>query len=330
MGWCTTLDLEEFLTEAGGYLRARAAENTLLLSVVQDARAGRHARAVANPSGILYGWWQPPDGGGPRGAFVHDPALPLLISGRVPEMAATLAATLAKMGRPVSGVDAPTDAADAFAAAWSQRAGLAVRVQRRCRVYRIARRPPRPGGVWPASEAPGPVGRPRVAQPPDQSLLADWLSARAAESAERVNSVFDVAGDLISYGGAIFWEVPQWGPVALITLTRPIAGTVRIGGYYTPPEHRRNGYAATLTTLAGYAVLAGTLPSAPGPVDEVIMISDRNRPDRGGGLFGYQLVDERAVLRFGPVTGSMPRASRTGPAPRLPTGPLPRLPRLRR
>ena len=352
MGWCTTPDLEEFLTEAGGYLSSKAAENTLLLSAVQAARAGRPARSQADPIGPLYGWWQPPDGGGPRGAFVHDPALPLLISGRVPEMAATLAAVLAKMGRPVSGVDAPTEAADAFAAAWSQRAGTAVRVQRQCRVYRIVR-PSRQGSGWPQSEVPGPAGRLRVAQPEDQALLADWLSASAAEATERLDSPFDVAADLISYGGAIFWEVPegpsrrvahylagqhhrdgQFGepaqqPVALVTLTRPVAGTIRISRLYTPPEERRGGYAAAITMAASHAILAGVLRSAPGRINEVIVITDRNRSDRGG-RFGYELVDEREVLRFGPVTGPLPHPPRTGPTPRLPTGPLPRIPRLRR
>jgi len=353
MGWCTTLDLEEFLTEAGGYLRAKAAENTLLLSAVQAARTGRPARGPADHGGLLFGWWQPPDGGGPRGAFVHDPTAPLLISGRVPEMAATLAATLAKMGRPVSGVDAPTAAADAFAAAWSQRSGTTVRVQRQCRVYRIVR-PVRQGAGWPPSEVPGPAGRLRVAQPEDQPLLADWLSACAAEATERLDSTLDVAADLISYGGAIFWEVPQgpsrraahylagqshrdgqFGelaqePVSLVTLTRPVAGIVRINRHYTPPEHRHSGYAAAITMAASHAVLAGAVPSAPGRVDEVMVITDRNRADRSAARFGYQLVDERAVLRFGPVAGPMSHARRTGPTPRLPTGPLPRLPRLSR
>ena len=39
------------------------------------------------------------------------------------------------------------------------------------------------------------------------------------------------------------------------------------------------------------------------------MITDRNRSDRWGGRLGYQMVGERAVLRFGPVTGPMPRAA---------------------
>jgi len=153
MGWCTTSDLDRFAAAVGGYLRSRAAENTLLLSAAQaawqarttqaaqvgwassasDSRAGEGARP-----GVLFGWWEPPDGGDPRGAFLHDPAAPLLIAGRVPEMAAALAAALAKAGRPVSGVDAPTEAADAFAAAWSQRAHTVARVHRQCRVYRLS------------------------------------------------------------------------------------------------------------------------------------------------------------------------------------------------
>jgi hypothetical protein len=72
------------------------------------------------------------------------------------------------------------------------------------------------------------------------------------------------------------------------------------------------------------------LGASSGLVNEVVMITDKNRSDRWGGRLGYQLVGERAVLRFGPVTGPIPRAHPTGAMPRLPTGPLPRLPRLRR
>jgi hypothetical protein len=402
MGWCTTFDLDRFAAAAGGYLRSRAAENTLLLSAAQTARAaqtaqpgqaqgnepgkgsqaGWHAPVAGQQPGagpgLLFGWWEPPDGGEPRGAFVHDPSLPLLIAGKAPEMGAALAATLAKMGRQVTGVDAPTEMADAFAAAWSQRAGTPVRAHRNCRVYRLAGVPqgtPPLGapvvhgtGGWPSPEVPGPVGRLRVATAEDQTLLAGWLTAFATETAERISSPADLAADLISYGGAVFWEVPQkpsrlrdaahhlviplhrdpgqsgepaHQPVALATLTRPVAGTVRIGIVYTPPDRRRGGYATALTLAVSRAVLAtgpgdtpGHAPGAPGGasgrVNEVVMITDKNRSDRWGSRLGYQLVGERAVLRFGPVTGPMPRSQSTGSMPRLPTGPLPRLPRLRR
>ena len=410
MGWCTTFDLDRFAAAAGGYLRLRAAENTLLLSAAQAAEAaaaGWRAQAVGQQPGtpgpgVLFGWWEPPDGGEPRGAFVHDPSVPLLISGKAPEMAAALAASLAKMGRQVCGVDAPTEVADAFAAAWSQRAGTTVRAHRTCRVFRLAgvpeRTPPQatpalaqrgpaqnfratpppgmpavPGtGAWPSPEMPGPPGRLRVATADDVGLLAGWLAASAAEAAERIGSPPDLARDLIGDGGAVFWEAPEaapkpgrlreaahhlaitqhrdpaqpgepaYQPVALATLTRPIAGVVRISMLYTLPEHRRSGYATALTLAVSRAVLTGAGPDgAPDPahgvlldlarhVNEVVIITDKNRPDRWGSRFGYQLLGERAVLRFGPVTGPLPRAQSSGAMPRLPTGPLPRLPRLRR
>ncbi len=404
MGWCTTFDLDRFAAAAAGYLRARAAENTLLLSAVQAARLGGPAQAMAPEpgGGWLFGWWEPEAGGEPRGVFLHDPAAPLLISGLVPELAASLAATLAKMGRPVLGVDAPTGAADAFAAAWSQRAGTGVRMHRHCHVYRLAG--PRPGvatgtgpdagpgaspsagrglagtGAWPPPQLPGPPGRLRVAAVGDQPLLADWLAAFANEAAERIGPADDLAAELISYGGAVFWETPQragrpWDaahflpgarprdasngdtsrgdvshgnaaqarepgalPAALATLTRPVAGTVRISMLYTPPERRHGGYASALTMAVSRAVLSGPALSATAPggvgvgagagAGEIVLITDRNRPDSWATRLGYQLVSERAVLRFGPVAGPVPRPHRTGPMPRLPTGPLRRLPRL--
>ena len=108
---------------------------------------------------------------------------------------------------------------------------------------------------------------------------------------------------------------------------------------YTPQERRHSGYATALTLAVSRAVLTGTVPGGrPGRaldalgamsrhVREVVMITDMNRPGQLAGRFGYQLVSERAVLRFGPATGPVPRAASTNSMPRLPTGPLPRLPR---
>jgi hypothetical protein len=197
----------------------------------------------------------------------------------------------------------------------------------------------------------------RIATAADRPLLVDWLTAAASEAGERTGSVQEMADDLIGYGGAVFWETAQrtsrireaaqylvgphhrdiaakspvgqaesgYQPVAMATFTRPVAGTVRISMVYTPPERRRNGYGDAVTLAASRAVLAGTAPGAtPGAGSEVVLITDRNRPERRAGRLGYQLIDERAVLRFGPPTGPLPNARVTGPMPRLPTGPLPR------
>jgi hypothetical protein len=332
MGWSTSPDLDRFEAAAGGYLRARAAENTLLLSAAQAARSGRLPPGSDGPAtGLLFGWWEPPDGGGARAAFLHDPAAPLLISGRVPEMASALAATLARLGRPVSGVDAPVEAADAFAAAWSQRAGSQVRVHRHVRVYRLSAPGAGPAAApaagpwtadWPPPELPDPAGRLHVAGPADQPLLARWLAAYGAETGERLGAPAELAADLASYGGAVFWEEPhrpgQRGPAALVALARPVAGTVAINFVYVPPERRGSGGAVAATLAVSRAVLADG-------ADEVVLITDRSRPGPSLARLGFQLAGERAVLRFGPVTGALPRLRETGATPRLSTGPLPRL-----
>jgi hypothetical protein len=304
MGWCMTSDLDRFEAAAGGYLRGRAAENTLLLTAAQNAQSA--------DTGLLFGWWEPPEGSGPRAAFLHDEATPVLVAGRAPETAAALAAALSRTGRGVRGVDAPIGAADAFAAAWSQRAGVSVRVHSRSRVYRLA---------GPAPYQMGPAGRYRVATGADRPLLVEWLTAFGNEVGELAGAPEASADDLLTYGGAAFWEV-EGRPVAMATVTRPVAGTVRIAAVYTPPEQRHTGYATAVMLAASRAALAGL--GEGGQISEVVLITDTNSPDRQASRLGYQLIGERAVLRFGPATGPMPRLA-TGPMTRVKTGPIPRI-----
>jgi hypothetical protein len=319
MGWRTTRDLDLFLTVAGGYLTSRAAENTPLLSAAQAAQAARAAEVTRAPQATqpspapakagapapLFGWWEPPDGGGPRGAFLHDPPVPLQIAGRAPEMAAALAAELGKAGRFVCGVDAPAAAADAFAAAWSQRAGVTVRVHRHSRVYRLS-------GITPGGE--GPAGRPRVATAADRPLLVEWLRAFRNEVGQLTGAPEATADELLGYTGATFWEAGD-SPVAMAAVTRPVARTVRVSMVYTPPELRHRGYASAVLLAVSRAALAGR-PGGAGQVSEVVLITDGARPLRQATRMGYELIGERALLSFGPPTGPMPR---------LPTGPMPRL-----
>jgi predicted GNAT family acetyltransferase len=209
-------------------------------------------------------------------------------------------------------VDASAEAADAFAAAWSQRAGVATRVHRHTLVYRLAEasQPPRASE---ASQPPralqtGPTGRLRTATEADRPLLVAWLTAFSAEVGELTGAPEATADELLGYGGAVFWEAGGQ-PVAMAAVTQPVMRTVRITMMYTPPEHRHNGYAVAVTLAVSHAELARR-------ASEVVLITDSNRPHRQAAQLGYELIGERAVLRFGPATGSIPR---------LPTGPLPRL-----
>ena len=243
MGWCTTSDLDRFAAAAGGYLRSRAAENTLLLSAAQAAGRAADRRSAGSrraPPGqrrrdgaaVLFGWWEPPDGGEPRGAFVHDPAVPLLIAGRAPEMArrarrharedgpAGVRRRRADRGggrvrgrvEPAVGHDRPgAPALPRLPArrAWPP-AGGAARPPARSAPARRSPAAYGPASAVPAS--PPPRRRARGDSPitaEDHGLLADLLVAFGIEAAERIGSPSDLAADLISYGGAVFWEVPQ-------------------------------------------------------------------------------------------------------------------------
>jgi hypothetical protein len=289
MGWLTTSNVDEFRLAAGSYLDSRGAEGILLLTA---------ARAIRGEQ-PLFGWWASPGGAGVRGAFLHDIPASLLIVGRVPEFAAALAPALHRLGRDVSGVDATPEAADAFAAAWSQRTGLAARLHRHVKVYRMS-------GPMPDME--GPAGRARVATQEDAPLLVDWLRAYGTETGDFARSPEDAASGLLGYGGAIFWEA-DGRAVALATLTQPVEHAVRIEVVYTPHSVRHHGFAAAVTVAASRAAMARE------EVREVLLISDRTSPMRRAHSMGYEMASERVRLKFGPQTGPMPRL--TGPLARL-------------
>lgn len=292
MGWLTTTDLGEFRRAAEGYLRSRGAERTLLLRAAWNVRGDQP----------LFGWCESPDGADVRGAFLHDTPSPLLLAGGVPELAAALAPVLHQLRRPVCGVDATPGAADAFAAAWTQRTGQAARLHRHVKVYRMAGPSPSPEVLR------GPVGRARLATHGDLPLLISWLRESMNETGDFSQSPDEMAEDLLCYGGAVLWEVDGHS-VALGAITRPVAESVRVELVYTPHAVRHRGFAAAVTVAAGRLALA-----SPG-VREVLLISDRTSPVRRAEALGYQLASERVQLSFGPPTGPMHRL--TGPLARL-------------
>jgi len=289
MGWLTTSDPVAFRRAAEGYLHARGAEGILLLGALCGVRGEQP----------LHGWYASHDGAEIRGAFLHDTPTPLLIVGGAPELAAALASVLYQARRQVGGVDATPQAADAFAAAWAPRTGMAARLRRHVNVYRWA---------GPQPDAEGPSGLARLATPDDRPLLVDWLRATVTETGDFSWRPEDVAEDLLAYNGAILWEV-NGEAVALGTFTRPVEGAVRLAHIYSPRSVRHHGFAAAVTVATTRAALARS------EVREVLLISDRTSPVRRAAGLGYELASERVELSFSPPTGPLPRL--TGPLARL-------------
>src|SRR6202035_3463825 len=115
MAWQLTEDLETFLTNAGGFLRARAAANTIMLTAAELMRAkGPAAYGDATP---LFGW-RAGAGGSAGAAFLHTRPSPVVLTHMTDAAAAELAADLAGRDHQAPGVNAMPGPSAAFAAAW--------------------------------------------------------------------------------------------------------------------------------------------------------------------------------------------------------------------
>jgi RimJ/RimL family protein N-acetyltransferase len=286
MSWVTTGDAAGFLAEAGAFLRAERARNTVLLTVAETARADPSYFADSGDAGQdkrpLFGWWTAGDGM-VRGAFLHTPPFPVVLSA-VPLAAAAELAEKTLAGRPLAGVNGYEEVATAFAAAWADGAGGQVTVHRRVRLYRLA------SLVWPD---PPPPGAPRTAGDRDAALATEWVSAFSSEVRETEGTDHAAAvRERLSYGGLTLWETGD-GPVSLAGLTRQVAGMVRVGPVYTPPRWRGHGYASAATAEVSRAALAAG-------AEEVLLYTDLANPVSNSVYqrIGYREVEDRIVLSF--------------------------------
>ncbi|WP_167476110.1 GNAT family N-acetyltransferase [Nocardia arthritidis] len=267
MGWSFTGDVAEFLGAAGEFLRSRPAEHNVALTVSATVAAGN------GPEHPLFGWLSRGDRIG--GAIVHTPPFALGLFGLAAADTAELVAVLNAAGRDIDHVVGPVDVVQAFAEA--ARRGSEVVDQQL--LYRL-------GGLV----APRPTaGRARLAQQSDRAVLEDFTKVFADDN----GSAFDQIGERLSYNGIWLWEV-DGEPVSVASLSRSVAGIVRVGLVATPPEHRGHGYAAAVTHHVSRAALdAGN--------HEVLLFTDRSNPTSNGiyQRLGYEVVEEQIRMRLG-------------------------------
>ncbi len=239
-------------------------------------------RAPADPALLpLFGWWRDGDAD-VAGAFMHTPPYRLRLTAVTAGAAVDLAAVLA--GRPLNGVNAYAEAARPFAAAWRGATGCLVVPHRRQRLYRLAEL------AWPD---PAPDGAPRVALDAAAPLLVGWYAAFAREVGELTTDDHATAVRAkLGYGGISVWQAGG-RPVSMAAATRQVAGMVRIGPVYTPPELRGRGYASAVTAaLSKRAREAGAA--------EVLLYTDLDNPVSNSiyQRIGYRGVEDRVVLAF--------------------------------
>ncbi|WP_354642111.1 GNAT family N-acetyltransferase [Kitasatospora camelliae] len=279
MTWTLSSSLDEFRDEAGAFLAAHPAENTVLLTLVDRlAKDGPHVFGDHDPA---FGWWRPGPGAPVEGVYVQTLPYPPRL-GRMPaEAGAELAGALHAAGREVPGVGGGKEAAVAFAAAWRELTGATAAVDLDQRLYRLdVLRPPHPV----------PSGHARPGRPEDREQLIAWCRAFMVEVGEPETGVTGLVDRRLADGGWHVWE-DGGRPVSLAGVSPVIAGMARIGPVYTPPEERGRGYAGGVVAARSAATLALG-------AEEVLLYTDLANPTSNSVYqkLGYRPVTDCVVI----------------------------------
>jgi hypothetical protein len=171
---------------------------------------------------------------------------------------------------------------------WTRRTGSRAEVQQRQGVYMLLEVEPVP----PAS------GRAREANRADRDLLSGWMYAFADEATGGppgepglLERMVDARLDA-EHPGYWLWE-DDGVPVSLCGYGSPTPGGIRIGPVYTPPEHRRHGYATILVAeLSRWLLDRGHRAC--------YLYTDLANPTSNSiyGRIGYRRVCDSADVRF--------------------------------
>jgi predicted GNAT family acetyltransferase len=280
MSWTTTEDLEEYLGAAGAFLAAQRVRNTLPLTIAESLRVRGPGAYGSDPP--LFGCWRP-RGGEVEAAFLVTPPFPVVATALPAPAVPALVDLLLDGGRRPSGVNAEAGTAEAVAAAWAARTGGGWQVHQHQLLHRLDTL---------VAPSPEPSGAARVPSVADTDLLVAWWEEFAREAGDWLGDTAVLVADKLAHGGFVLWE-DGGAPVALAGMTRVVAGMARVGPVYTPPRHRRRGYAAGATTAVSVAAReAGAA--------EVLLFTDLANPTSNAlyRRLGYQPVEDRLVLTF--------------------------------
>ena len=237
IGWVFTNDGTAFIDAALDFLGEDPIGNTVILGIaVQLTDSPREARPED-----CYGWWRDAQGT-VQAAFIAQAPGAVTLSARVPRQAAAELPTAwigSGRARPV-GVFGQVETAERIIADWAARTGDAYRAKPHFSLRLFSLDEPTPPD-------PAPRGESRLATPDDVGLSASWdLAFRTECGADQPANAEAFARRRIEAGLDMLWTV-DGEPVAVARYGPIVVDTTRIWGVYTPPRHRRHGYAAGVT-----------------------------------------------------------------------------------
>jgi RimJ/RimL family protein N-acetyltransferase len=244
-----TRDPQEFLDLAGGWLAADPVLTTVVSTIAHRTCVER-ADGVVAPFASRHWWLAVRDGAGTVvGAGMRtapfEPVPPYLLP--MPDEAAVqLARAMAARGEDVLGVNGSLPAIRVFGDEVVRLRGGTVEVAMHTRLFEL-------GALTPPVGVPG---RLRTAQPVDLDLVLAWFNAFRRDADEQAGRApgtptgngesadRDDIARRIAAGRVWLWDDLRGETVHLTAGSAPSFGVARVGPVYTPPEHRRRGYAS--------------------------------------------------------------------------------------
>jgi uncharacterized protein len=262
----------DVLDRAGAFLASRPVEHNLILTLLHD----RHAAPEPGR------YWIVEAGGAVVGVVFQSP---LDYGATLTPMpaSAVVAAVDAIVGEGVALPDISGAAATAatFAGRWGERTKRGAEPVAGQRLYAL-------GALQNATAQRGALRRARAEE---RELLVTWFRGFQADTGEHgVDPVRFVAGELDAQR-AWLW-VEDGTPVSMASHTQTIEGTTRVRAVYTPPELRRNGYAAACVGAMSAELVARDL--------RCILYTDLANPTSNSVYrrLGYEAVAELLRYRF--------------------------------
>jgi hypothetical protein len=225
-------DTRAFLAAAGSMLYARETVNNLILGVSE--RLASDPAAYQDPFFATVS----DDDGEICLAAVMTPPHNLILAGdaRAETGFPILIDDLKTHPIPIPGVIAPAEMAEQFTGAWKLLVGGSCEASMRMRVYELrhVKMPDLPQGMF------------KMAGTAEIPTIAQWMQSFELEALGKIHDLdMPRAEKLVSAGNVFTWVVDD-AVVSMSMKNRPIAHSITVSGVYTPPEHRRQGYAGTL------------------------------------------------------------------------------------
>jgi len=180
------------------------------------------------------------------GAAMHPPPRHLFLPRLSPGVPSQVALWLAGTGRSIPGVFGAAMAAREFVETWIERMGGSSSLRMRQRMYRVEK------VTRPAITS----GHAQTAGADERDLVVEWFEGFHAEATPYRTSEGLAATVERRIAAAELWLWWDSGrPVSVAGHHPPAAGVARVGPVYTPPAHRRHGYATAVTASATEAAL---------------------------------------------------------------------------